>query len=221
MGNDQSDETVTPDSLSVRVKKNDSDAILALKTTYHPNWHVTVDGHAENAFMLSPSYIGVALQPGMHLVKAEYKSSVMKKILLLMSSITSVISMLEHRSHQTRQRSAPFSLRTLSGEPHSGALRPPSQLLRARFPAPVRSRQRGPMSIGRCSVFAEQGRIVLASNARAPLHWRQLPRTPFTTGSELAYRDQSDRERLYAGPAPEAFGGSFYRRETGSRLTNG
>ena len=87
-----SDETVTPDSLSVRVK-NDSDAILALKTTYHPNWHVTVDGHAENAFMLSPSYIGVALQPGMHLVKAEYKSSVMKKTLLLMSSIT-VISML-------------------------------------------------------------------------------------------------------------------------------
>jgi hypothetical protein len=87
-----SDAAVTPDSLIMQVT-NDAEAILVLKTTYHPNWHLTVDGRGEKAFMLSPSYIGVALHPGKHFIKAEYKSSELKKALLLVSCLA-VISIL-------------------------------------------------------------------------------------------------------------------------------
>ena len=48
---------------------------LVLKITYHPNWHVTVDGREATTFMVSPSFIGVALEPGDHFLTAEYRCS--------------------------------------------------------------------------------------------------------------------------------------------------
>ena len=45
---------------------------LVIKTTYHPNWQVTVDGSVVEDFMVSPSYIGVSLPAGKHSVSATY-----------------------------------------------------------------------------------------------------------------------------------------------------
>jgi hypothetical protein len=81
------DEAVTPDSFSARVTASSS-AIVVLKTTYHPNWHVTVDGHEQPAFMVSPSFIATRIEPGRHEIKAEYRSSRLKKILLVAAGIS-------------------------------------------------------------------------------------------------------------------------------------
>src|SRR5207245_4497905 len=60
---------------------------LVLKITYHPNWHVTVDGREVAAFMVSPSFIGVALEPGDHFVTAEYRSTPSKTPLLIVGAV--------------------------------------------------------------------------------------------------------------------------------------
>jgi len=58
---------------------------LILKTTYHPNWEVTVDGKVVHTFMVSPSYIGVSLESGKHQVDAVYHETPIKGPLLFLS----------------------------------------------------------------------------------------------------------------------------------------
>jgi hypothetical protein len=82
-----SNESLTPDSFSAQVVAN-SAALLVIKTTYHPNWHVTVDGREQRAFMVSPSFIGTMITPGRHQISAYYKSSRLKKELLILSCLT-------------------------------------------------------------------------------------------------------------------------------------
>lgn len=53
----------------------DTASVLVIKQTYHPHWHVTVDGIPASAFMASPSYIGVDVPPGRHIVVAEYRTA--------------------------------------------------------------------------------------------------------------------------------------------------
>jgi len=53
----------------------DTASVLVIKQTYHPHWQVTVDGMPVSAFMASPSYIGVDVPPGRHIVVAEYRSA--------------------------------------------------------------------------------------------------------------------------------------------------
>jgi len=57
---------------------------LIFKTTYHPNWAVTIDGRPAPDFLVSPSYIGVALPPGTHVVAAQYRADAKKTPLLLL-----------------------------------------------------------------------------------------------------------------------------------------
>jgi hypothetical protein len=80
-------EVITPDSMSAEVTANAS-TLLVFKVTYHPNWHVSVDGHQQHAFMVSPSFIGTMIAPGKHQVTAEYRSSRLKKLLMLLSCVT-------------------------------------------------------------------------------------------------------------------------------------
>ena len=80
------DASTTPDSFDAHVTARFS-AVLIIKATYHPNWHVTVDGREQPTFMVSPSYIGIAIEPGFHEVRAEYRSSRLKKMLLILSAI--------------------------------------------------------------------------------------------------------------------------------------
>jgi hypothetical protein len=86
------DEVVTPDALSAEVTTNSS-AILAIKITYHPNWHVTIDGREQPTFMVSPSLLGTIITPGRHEVRAEYRSNALKKELLLLSCLVLIATL--------------------------------------------------------------------------------------------------------------------------------
>ena len=48
-------------------------SMVMLKETFHPGWHVTVDGRETETVMLMPSYLGVRVGPGSHLVRFEYR----------------------------------------------------------------------------------------------------------------------------------------------------
>lgn len=80
-------ETIAPASIRVRVQCS-APSTLVLRTTYHPNWRVTVDGRDTEAFMVSPSYLGVEVPAGQHEVVAEYRSHPLKAPLLLLAAIT-------------------------------------------------------------------------------------------------------------------------------------
>ena len=56
----------------------EGDSAMVLKVTYHPNWHVTVDGREVPTFMVSPSYLAFALPAGQHFITAEYRSAPLK-----------------------------------------------------------------------------------------------------------------------------------------------
>ena len=65
-----------------------TDSTLALKVTYHPNWHVTVDGSEVATFMLSPSFVGITLPAGRHQVDAQYEPTAIKLPLLGLGLVT-------------------------------------------------------------------------------------------------------------------------------------
>ena len=81
-------EVVTPDSFRANVTVTaPSSKLLVIKTTYHPNWHMSIDGHEQRAFMVSPSFIGTLIPPGRHVIKAEYRSATLKNLLLVVSAV--------------------------------------------------------------------------------------------------------------------------------------
>lgn len=67
-------ERIAPARIEVTVSCPEA-ATLALKTTFHPNWLVRVDGLAQPPFMVSPSYLAVSVPAGRHVVVAEYQGS--------------------------------------------------------------------------------------------------------------------------------------------------
>ncbi len=73
-------------------------ATLLLRITYHPNWHVTVDDKEQPTFMLSPSYIGVKVPAGHHQIRAQYRSSRLKKVLLLFGACSLLLVVWMRRS---------------------------------------------------------------------------------------------------------------------------
>jgi uncharacterized membrane protein YfhO len=90
------DEHESPDRIVAHVDcKTTSNLIF--KATYHPNWHVTVDGHERPTFMVSPSYFGVVIPAGRHEVTAEYRSSRLKKLLLGIAACTLIIVLVFRR----------------------------------------------------------------------------------------------------------------------------
>jgi len=79
-------EVIGPDSMRVEVDAQ-SAAVLIFKITYHPNWHVLVDGREQPAFMVSPSFLATMVSNGHHQVVAEYRSSNFKKGLMGIGAI--------------------------------------------------------------------------------------------------------------------------------------
>jgi hypothetical protein len=43
-----------------------------LKASYHPRWRATIDGHPVKVAMLAPSFVGVPVSAGSHLVVFRY-----------------------------------------------------------------------------------------------------------------------------------------------------
>lgn len=66
------------------------DSAMVIKATYHPNWHVTVDGREVPTFMVAPSYLGFAVTAGQHFITAEYRSAPLKDPLFGVGAVTLV-----------------------------------------------------------------------------------------------------------------------------------
>ena len=67
-----------------------TDSAMVLKVTYHPNWHVSVDGHDVATFMASPSYLAFALPAGQHFITAEYRSAPLKDPLFFLGMLVTI-----------------------------------------------------------------------------------------------------------------------------------
>jgi len=66
-------------------------ATLVFKMTYHPDWHVEVDLQEIPSFMVSPSFIGVTIPAGNHIVSAVYQSNRLKDCLLLLGAAAAIL----------------------------------------------------------------------------------------------------------------------------------
>lgn len=64
-----------------------ADSTLAIKTTYHPDWQIYVDGVQVPDFMVSPSYVGISLPAGKHTVDAVYRAYPIKAPLVVLGAI--------------------------------------------------------------------------------------------------------------------------------------
>ncbi|HYB91297.1 MAG TPA: hypothetical protein VEC38_09650 [Candidatus Binataceae bacterium] len=80
-GGTVSEERIEPGLMRFKVSAPGA-SVLVIKTTYHPNWRVTIDGRAAEDFMVSPSFIGVRVPAGTHDVQAQYVSGRIKIALL-------------------------------------------------------------------------------------------------------------------------------------------
>ena len=87
------------------------ESILMLKTTFHPNWRTVVDGANTESLMLMPGFIGVQLSPGEHVVRMEYQSRGLRKILLGLGFLTLIlIAICEKRGLGIKERMESWAL---------------------------------------------------------------------------------------------------------------
>ncbi|HSP34145.1 MAG TPA: hypothetical protein VLU46_07520, partial [Thermoanaerobaculia bacterium] len=78
---------------------------LLLKSTYHPNWRVDVDGTAQPVVMLTPGFAAVRLASGRHLVSFSYAHGAAKTALLgLAFPLLAVALFAERRGYAARKR---------------------------------------------------------------------------------------------------------------------
>ena len=66
----------------------DHPATLFLKATFHPDWHVYVNGHEVDPFMVSPSFPAIHLEPGTYTVHFVYEANAMRTPLLALGFLT-------------------------------------------------------------------------------------------------------------------------------------
>ncbi|MCX5726135.1 MAG: YfhO family protein [Candidatus Saganbacteria bacterium] len=66
------------------------DCFLLFKMTYHPCWHAYVDGRKVDKVILSPGFIGVRVNKGIHEVKFAYRPEWWKTPLIFVTFITAI-----------------------------------------------------------------------------------------------------------------------------------
>lgn len=64
-----------------------SEALVLLKTTFHPNLRVTVDGDDAEPRMLLPGYVGIPVPSGEHDVVVEYRPGELRHLLMLLGVV--------------------------------------------------------------------------------------------------------------------------------------
>ena len=79
------EERIVPGRIDLRVECQVASTLI-LKVTYHPNWHVAIDGQYRHPFMVSPSFIGLDVPAGLHQVQAEYRSPWYRTALLFLGA---------------------------------------------------------------------------------------------------------------------------------------
>ncbi|MGA7670726.1 MAG: YfhO family protein [Nitrolancea sp.] len=55
--------------------------MVMVKVTYHPGWHVTIDGNTVEPVMLMPSFVGIPVPAGTHSVQLTYESGSLRDLL--------------------------------------------------------------------------------------------------------------------------------------------
>ncbi len=119
-------ERVLPSRIDVVVGCPDASTLI-FKVTYHPNWHVTVDGRDADTFMVSPSFVGVSLPAGDHFVTAEYRSTPIKAPLFALAVLLLVAMLAVPFAPRLRPRITEF-YRGISSKVRSRLARPRSAL---------------------------------------------------------------------------------------------
>ena len=66
----------------------DEPSTVFLKATFHPDWHVYVNGEEVKPFMLAPSFPAIHLEPGTYDVYFVYKANAMRTPLLVLGFLT-------------------------------------------------------------------------------------------------------------------------------------
>jgi hypothetical protein len=66
-------------------------AVVLLKSTYDPGWHATVDGAEAHTQMIAPSFVGVAVPAGNHVVVFRYVPYSHYPLLLALGVITLLV----------------------------------------------------------------------------------------------------------------------------------
>ena len=82
-------------------------AVVMLKATYHPRWTVTVDGKPAKTQMLAPSFVGVAVPAGQHVVEFRYEPYPDYWLLFLIGALTLVALAVVPRVWSRRRRARP------------------------------------------------------------------------------------------------------------------
>lgn len=93
------DQRIGPGLIELQVDARD-EALLVVKTSYHPKWSVKVDGRDADFFMVSPSYIGLNIPAGVHHVRLEYRSGILKEVLLFLGAATLLATVLARRKFE-------------------------------------------------------------------------------------------------------------------------
>lgn len=83
-------ETNTQGISKTTVLVQEKSCFVLFKMTYHPEWKVFVDGEEKELLMLSPSFMGVAVEEGQHDITFSYKVAGYR-ILLVVFSIFSLM----------------------------------------------------------------------------------------------------------------------------------
>jgi hypothetical protein len=79
-------------------------AVVMLKATYHPRWTVTVDGRKAKTEMLAPSFVGVAVPAGEHVVEFRYEPYPNYWLLFLVGALTLILLAVVPRLWSSRRR---------------------------------------------------------------------------------------------------------------------
>ena len=82
----------------VEVERN---SVLLLKVTYHPGWHASMDGVEVGAMMLMPSFTGLKVSPGVHVVRFEYRSPWLRSALLIVGLVALPLIVLWERQRRS------------------------------------------------------------------------------------------------------------------------
>lgn len=87
----QSDDTDMIFTAAVSAPPHCPDCMVILKQTYHPNWHVTVDGKPVVPMIVFPFYLAIPIPEGTHTVVFSYEPSILKLVLLAAESIGIIV----------------------------------------------------------------------------------------------------------------------------------
>ncbi|MDP2940827.1 MAG: NPCBM/NEW2 domain-containing protein [Candidatus Omnitrophota bacterium] len=68
------------------------ECFVLLKTTFHPNWHVYVNGTEKEKVMLSPAFMGVKLPPGKYQIIFKYRAGLLRWWLFIIAFILGWLS---------------------------------------------------------------------------------------------------------------------------------